>query len=119
MSCGIRTSFPLASAKGNDASSGSKGDYIFKDKDEEDEIVSIIFKMNENDTTATKKKEQVFWVKTRSSGKGCEYAVLVSLLSRITNFIIQELLMYLPLSKDVCDSTAVFHSDNYLIKMHR
>lgn len=70
--------------KDNDASSGSKGDYIFKDSDESGtEIVSIMFEMkNESDTTATKKKNEDFFKeldKDRTE-KGCEYAVLVSLL---------------------------------------
>lgn len=70
--------------KDNDASSGSKGDYIFKDTDEAGtEIVSIMFEMkNESDTIATKKKNEDFFKeldKDRSE-KGCEYAVLVSLL---------------------------------------
>ncbi len=79
------TAFPLAYfEKDNDASSGSKGDYIFKDMDESDtEIVSIMFEMkNENDTTATKKKNEDFLKeldKDRTE-KGCEYAILVSLL---------------------------------------
>jgi len=70
--------------KDNDASTGSKGDYIFRDSDEADtEIVSIMFEMkNESDTTATKKKNEDFLKeldKDRTE-KGCEYAVLVSLL---------------------------------------
>ena len=70
--------------KDNDASSGSKGDYIFKDSDDAGtEIVSIMFEMkNENDTTATKKRNEDFFKeldKDRAE-KGCEYAVLVSLL---------------------------------------
>jgi len=70
--------------KDNDASSGSKGDYIFKDKDaDENEIVSIMFEMkNESDTTATKKKNEDFLKeldKDRNEKK-CEYAVMVSLL---------------------------------------
>ena len=82
----IRTmAFPKAYfAKDNDASSGSKGDYIFRDKDEEGtEIVSIMFEMkNENDTTATKKKNEDFFKELNKDReeKGCEYAVLVSLL---------------------------------------
>ncbi|MBN2824648.1 MAG: DUF2130 domain-containing protein [Campylobacterales bacterium] len=82
----IRSSaFPRAYfEKDNDASSGSKGDYIFKDVDENGtEIVSIMFEMkNENDTTATKKKNEDFFKeldKDRNE-KGCEYAILVSLL---------------------------------------
>jgi hypothetical protein len=79
------TAFPRAYfEKDNDSKSGSKGDYIFRDSDETDtEIVSIMFEMkNENDTTATKKKNEDFFKeldKDRSE-KGCEYAVLVSLL---------------------------------------
>ena len=70
--------------KDNDASSGSKGDYIFRDFDEEgNEIVSIMFEMkNENDTTATKHKNEHFYKeldKDRNEKK-CEYAVLVSVL---------------------------------------
>lgn len=70
--------------KDNDASSGSKGDYIFRESDpHENEIVSIMFEMkNENDTTATKKKNEDFFKeldKDRTE-KGCEYAILVSLL---------------------------------------
>ena len=79
------TAFPRAYfEKDNDASSGSKGDYIFKDADEAGtEIVSIMFEMkNESDATASKKKNEDFFKeldKDRSE-KGCEYAVLVSLL---------------------------------------
>ena len=70
--------------KDNDARSGSKGDYIFKDHDENGtEIISIMFEMkNEIDTTATKRKNEDFLQeldKDRNE-KGCEYAVLVSLL---------------------------------------
>ena len=70
--------------KDNDASSGSKGDYIFKDHDAHGtEIVSIMFEMkNENDTTATKRKNEDFLreLDKDRNEKGCEYAVLVSLL---------------------------------------
>ena len=70
--------------KDNDARTGSKGDYIFRDFDESGtEIVSIMFEMkNEIDTTATKKKNEDFLKeldKDRTE-KGCEYAILVSLL---------------------------------------
>ncbi len=70
--------------KDNDAKSGSKGDYIFRDSDQAGtEIVSIMFEMkNESDATATKKKNEEFLKeldKDRTE-KGCEYAVLVSLL---------------------------------------
>ena len=79
------TAFPRAYfEKDNDARTGSKGDYIFKDSDDAGtEIVSIMFEMkNESDTTATKKKNEDFLKeldKDRNE-KGCEYAVLVSLL---------------------------------------
>jgi hypothetical protein len=70
--------------KDNDAKSGSKGDYIFKDfSADKVEFISIMFEMkNESDTTATKKKNEDFFKeldKDRNE-KGCEYAVLVSLL---------------------------------------
>jgi len=70
--------------KDNDASSGSKGDYIFRDFTAEGaEYISIMFEMkNELDATATKKKNEDFFKeldKDRNE-KGCEYAVLVSLL---------------------------------------
>ena len=70
--------------KDNDAKSGSKGDYIFRDSTEDGtEFISIMFEMkNEMDTTATKKKNEDFLKeldKDRNE-KGCEYAVLVSLL---------------------------------------
>jgi len=68
----------------NDARSGSKGDFIFRDFDEDGtEIISIMFAMkDENDTTATKHKNEDFLRELDSDGteKGCEYAVLVSLL---------------------------------------
>ncbi len=79
------TAFPKAYfEKDNDTRSGSKGDYIFRDLDDSDtEIVSIMFEMkNENDETATKKKNEDFLKeldKDRNE-KNCEYAVLVSLL---------------------------------------
>ncbi|MBO5526765.1 MAG: DUF2130 domain-containing protein, partial [Erysipelotrichaceae bacterium] len=70
--------------KDNDASQGSKGDFIFRDKDDEGtEIVSIMFEMkNEADTTATKHKNEDFQAKLDKDRKekNCEYAVLVSLL---------------------------------------
>ncbi len=79
------TAFPKAYfEKDNDSRTGSKGDYIFRDADEAGtEIVSIMFEMkNENDRTATKNKNEDFLKeldKDRGE-KGCEYAVLVSLL---------------------------------------
>ena len=79
------TAFPRAYfEKDNDARTGSKGDYIFRDSDEAGtEIVSIMFEMkNESDRTATKNRNEDFLKeldKDRTE-KGCEYAVLVSLL---------------------------------------
>jgi hypothetical protein len=79
------TAFPRAYfEKDNDARTGSKGDYIFRDTDETGtEIVSIMFEMkNESDRTSTKNKNEDFLKeldKDRTE-KGCEYAVLVSLL---------------------------------------
>ena len=70
--------------KDSDAKSGSKGDYIFRDFDDtKTEFVSIMFEMkNENDATATKKKNEDFFKELDKDRKekGCEYAVLVSLL---------------------------------------
>ena len=79
------TGFPRAYfEKDNDASSGSKGDYIFKDFDEAGtEFISIMFEMkNEGDETATKKKNEDFFKELDKDRieKKCEYAVLVSLL---------------------------------------
>lgn len=79
------TAFPHAYfEKDNDASDGTKGDFIFRECDETgNEIVSIMFEMkNENDTTATKHKNEDFFKKLDSDRKkkGCEYAVLVTLL---------------------------------------
>ena len=70
--------------KDNDARTGSKGDYIFRDKtDDGVEFISIMFEMkNEMDTTATKHKNEDFFKKLDKDRKekSCEYAVLVSLL---------------------------------------
>lgn len=79
------TAFPHAYfEKDNDASDGTKGDFIFRERDDAgNEIVSIMFEMkNENDTTATKHKNEDFFKKLDSDRKkkGCEYAVLVTLL---------------------------------------
>jgi hypothetical protein len=83
------TAFPRAYfEKDNDARSGSKGDFVFRDFDGEagavgTEIVSIMFEMkNESDETATKKKNEDFLreLDKDRTEKGCEYAVLVSLL---------------------------------------
>ena len=69
--------------KDNDASGGSKGDFIFRDSEDGQEYVSIMFEMkNEMDETATKHKNEDFFKKLDAdrASKGCEYAVLVSLL---------------------------------------
>lgn len=79
------TAFPNAYfEKDNDARGGSKGDYIFRESDETStEFVSIMFEMkNESDETASKKKNEDFLKELDKDRieKGCEYAVLVSLL---------------------------------------
>ena len=79
------TAFPNAYfEKDNDAKTGSKGDFIYKDfSDDGTEYISIMFEMkNESDTTVTKHKNEDFFKeldKDRNE-KGCEYAILVSLL---------------------------------------
>lgn len=78
------TAFPNAYfEKDNDAKSGSKGDFIFRDYSDGTEFISIMFEMkNEMDKTAIKHKNEDFFKeldKDRQE-KGCEYAVLVSLL---------------------------------------
>ncbi len=79
------TAFPLAYfEKDNDVKSGSKGDFVFRDKDAHGtEIVSIMFEMkNESDVQSTKKKNEDFLkeLDRDRQEKNCEYAVLVSLL---------------------------------------
>ena len=70
--------------KDNDASGGSKGDYIFREKTADGiEFLSIMFEMkNENESTSTKHKNEDFFAKLDKDRqeKGCEYAVLVSML---------------------------------------
>lgn len=77
--------FPNAEfGKDNDASAGTKGDYVFRDySDDGIEYISIMFEMkNESDISATKKKNVDFLAKLDKdrNDKGCEYAVLVSML---------------------------------------
>ena len=76
--------------KDNDARGGTKGDYIFRESDAQGhEVMSIMFEMkNENDQTATKKKNEDFFAKLDKdrNDKGCEYAVLVSLLEADNEF---------------------------------
>lgn len=78
------TAFPDAYfEKDNDARSGSKGDFIFRESADGTEFISIMFEMkNEMDTTATKHKNEDFFKELDKDRreKGCEYAVLVSLL---------------------------------------
>ena len=80
----MRPMFPYAYfEKDNDASGGSKGDFIFRDFADGIEYISIMFEMkNEMDETATKHKNEDFFKKLDAdrTAKGCEYAVLVSLL---------------------------------------
>lgn len=70
--------------KDNDSKTGTKGDFIYKENDNDgNEIISIMFEMkNENDETATKKRNEDFFSKLDKDrkDKNCEYAVLVSLL---------------------------------------
>ena len=85
------TAFPTAYfEKDNDARTGSKGDYIYRELDPEgNEIISIMFEMkNEGDETATKKRNEDFFKeldKDRKEKK-CEYAILVSLLESDSEF---------------------------------
>ena len=76
--------------KDNDARTGSKGDYIFREADTEGvEFISIMFEMkNEGDTTSTKKKNEDFLKELDKDRreKNCEYAVLVSLLEPENEF---------------------------------
>ncbi|MBQ7450887.1 DUF2130 domain-containing protein [bacterium] len=76
--------------KDNDARTGSKGDYIYRDyADDKTEYISIMFEMkNEADTTSTKKKNEDFLKELDKDRreKGCEYAVLVSMLEPENEF---------------------------------
>lgn len=76
--------------KDNDSSGGNKGDFIYKESDDAgNEIISIMFEMkNENDKTATKKRNEDFFAKLDKDRreKNCEYAVLVSLLESENEF---------------------------------
>ena len=81
----VRTSmYPNAYfEKDNDASHGSKGDFIFRDYVDNVEYISMMFEMkNEMDETSTKHKNEDFFAKLDKDrrDKGCEYAILVSLL---------------------------------------
>ena len=80
----MRSMFPNSYfEKDNDVSGGSKGDFIFRDFDDNTEYISIMFEMkNEMDNTATRHKNEEFFKKLDAdrTAKKCEYAVLVSLL---------------------------------------
>lgn len=84
------TAFPQAYfEKDNDARSGSKGDFIFRESVDGVELLSIMFEMkNEMDTTATKHKNEDFFKELDKDRreKGCEYAVLVSMLEADSEF---------------------------------
>ena len=76
--------------KDNDSRGGNKGDYIYRESDEAgNEIISIMFEMkNENDETASKKRNEDFFAKLDKDrkDKNCEYAILVSLLETDNEF---------------------------------
>ena len=76
--------------KDNDTKGGTKGDYIYKEVDKDgNEVMSIMFEMkNENDETASKKKNEDFFAKLDKDRKekDCEYAILVSLLETDNEF---------------------------------
>ncbi len=82
----MRPMFPNAYfEKDNDSVDRTKGDFIFRDSEDGTEYISIMFEMkNEADTTATKHKNEDFFKKLDEDRKkkGCEYAVLVSLLEQ-------------------------------------
>ncbi len=85
------TAFPSAYfEKDNDAKSGSKGDFIFREEDNSGaELISIMFEMkNENETTATKHKNEDFFKELDKDRreKNCEYAVLVTMLEADNDF---------------------------------
>jgi hypothetical protein len=103
--------------KDNDSSSGSKGDFIYRDYDDDKiEFISIMFEMkNEGDETATKKKNEDFLAELNKDRdeKKCEYAVLVSMLeseNELYNTGIVDMSHRYP--KNVCHPSSVFHSNN-------
>lgn len=102
--------------KDNDIKTGSKGDYIFRDYDENgDEVVSIMFEMkNENDTTANKKKNKDFFKELDKDRreKKCEYAVLVTMLEAEDELYNSRVLKMFPTSMKKCMSCVLnFYSD--------
>ena len=100
--------------KDNDASSGSKGDYIFRESDENgNEVISIMFEMkNEVDETATKKRNEDFLKKLDKdrNRKGCEYAVLVSRLEKDSELYNQGIVDV----SHLYDKTSSVHNSLYL-----
>ncbi len=84
------TAFPNAYfEKDNDARTGSKGDFIFRESEDGTEFISIMFEMkNEMEETATKHRNEDFFKELDKDRreKGCEYAVLVSLLEADNDF---------------------------------
>lgn len=84
------TAFPYAYfEKDNDARTGSKGDFIYRESVDGVELLSIMFEMkNEMDTTSTKHKNEDFFKELDKDRreKGCEYAVLVSMLEADSEF---------------------------------
>ena len=119
---GLRaTAFPNAYFdKDNEVIGGSKGDYIFRDYDSNGtEFISIMFEMkNEGDTTATKKKNEDFLEKLDKdrNNKGCEFAILVSVLE--SDNIIQQWnsRQITSISKHVCNPSTIFCSNDYITK---
>ena len=98
--------------KDNDDSSGTKGDYIFRDYDESGiEILSIMFEMKNEDTaTETKRKNEAFLKKLDKdrNDKGCEFAVLVSLLELENDLYNDGIVEKSPYIKNVCYSPQFF-----------
>ena len=103
--------------KDNDARTGSKGDYIFRDFDESGtEFISIMFEMkNESDTTATKKKNEDFFreLDKDRTEKNCEYAILVSLLEPDNGLQLGNRGRLASVSEDVRDPASVLPFDNH------
>ena len=113
------TAFPNAYfEKDNDASSGSKGDYIYRETDENGtEIISIMFEMkNEGDETATKKRNEDFLKRARQRPQRKEMRIRrAGKLARRRERAIQRRhrRRWLQVSENVRNSSAVFHPDHY------
>ena len=117
----IRTMMPNAYfGKDNDASDGSKGDFIFRDSEDGTEYISIMFEMkNEMDTTATKHKNDDFLKKLDEDRKkkGCEFAVLVSLLEA-DNDLYNNGMSYTEIGLHICKSIKVKKNEKKIL-FHR